>query len=84
MGLYTQKIFSGTSNILLAKEIARLANNKLGELSIEKFSDGELWVKYGENLRGNDVYIVQSTNPPGDYQQTPTSTNSRKAKTSSS
>ncbi len=66
MGLYTQKIFSGTSNTLLAKEIARLANNKLGELSIEKFSDGELWVKYGENLRGNDVYIVQSTNPPGD------------------
>ena len=66
MGLYKQKIFSGTSNLKLAEEIAYLANNKLGDLSIEKFSDGELWVKYGENLRGNDVYIVQSTNSPGD------------------
>ena len=66
MGLYKQKIFSGTSNLRLAEEIAHLANNKLGDLSIEKFSDGELWVKYGENLRGNDVYIIQSTNSPGD------------------
>ena len=66
MGLYKQKIFSGTSNLRLAEEIAQLANNKLGELSIEKFSDGELWVKYGENLRGNDIYIIQSTNSPGD------------------
>ncbi len=66
MGLYKQKIFSGTSNLRLAEEIANLANNKLVDLSIKKFSDGELWVKYGENLRGNDVYIIQSTNPPGD------------------
>ena len=66
MGLYKQKIFSGTSNLGLAEEIAKLANNTLGDLSIQKFSDGELWVKYEENLRGNDVYIVQSTNPPGD------------------
>ncbi len=56
MGLYKQKIFSGTSNLKLAEEIAQLANNRLGDLSIQKFSDGELWVKYGENLRGNDVY----------------------------
>ena len=60
MGLYKQKIFSGTSNLRLAEEIANLANNKLGDLSIKKFSDGELWVKYGENLRGNDVYIIAS------------------------
>ena len=66
MGLYKQKIFSGTSNLKLAEEIAQLANNRLGDLSIQKFSDGELWVKYGENLRGNDVYIIQSTNSPGD------------------
>ena len=66
MGLYKQKIFSGTSNLKLAEEIANLANNRLGDLSIQKFSDGELWVKYGENLRGNDVYIIQSTNSPGD------------------
>ena len=66
MGLYKQKIFSGSSNLKLAQEIAQLANNKLGDISIKKFSDGELWIKYGENLRGNDIYIVQSTNPPGD------------------
>jgi len=66
MGLYKQKIFSGSSNLKLAQEIAQLANNKLGDISIKKFSDGELWIKYGENLRGNDIYIIQSTNPPGD------------------
>jgi len=66
MGLYKQKIFSGSSNLELAQEIARAANNKLGDLAIKKFSDGELWIKYGENLRGNDIYIIQSTNSPGD------------------
>ena len=67
MGLYKQKIFSGSSNQDLANKIAKEANNKLGKLSIKRFSDGEIWVKYGENLRGNDVYIVQSTNPPADH-----------------
>ena len=67
MGLYKQKIFSGSSNQELADSIAKEANNTLGKLSINRFSDGEIWVKYEENLRGNDVYIVQSTNPPGDH-----------------
>ena len=67
MGLYKQKIFSGSSNQNLANKIAKEANNNLGKLSIKRFSDGEIWVKYGENLRGNDVYIVQSTNPPADH-----------------
>ena len=67
MGLYKQKIFSGSSNQNLANKIAKKANNNLGKLSIKRFSDGEIWVKYGENLRGNDVYIVQSTNPPADH-----------------
>jgi len=66
MGLYKQKIFSGSSNQELADRIAKEANNVLGELSINRFSDGEIWVRYEENLRGNDVYIIQSTNPPGD------------------
>jgi ribose-phosphate pyrophosphokinase len=39
----------------------------LGDITIEKFSDGELWVKYEENLRGNDVFIIQSTNAPADH-----------------
>ena len=66
MGLYKQKIFSGSSTQKLADKIAKAANNVLGKLSINRFSDGEIWVRYEENLRGNDVYIIQSTNPPGD------------------
>jgi len=66
MGQYIQKLFSGTSNRELTAKIAEQANLPVGDLVIERFSDGEIWVKYNENLRGNDVYIVQSTNPPGD------------------
>ena len=66
MGQYTQKIFSGTSNRELTAKIAEQANLPVGDLVIERFSDGEMWVKYNENLRGNDIYIVQSTNSPGD------------------
>jgi len=66
MGQYIQKLFSGTSNRELTAKIAEQANLSVGDLVIERFSDGEIWVKYNENLRGNDVYIVQSTNAPGD------------------
>ena len=66
MGQYIQKIFSGTSNRELTAKIAEQANLEIGDIVIERFSDGEIWVKYNENLRGNDIYIVQSTNSPGD------------------
>jgi len=66
MGQYIQKIFSGTNSRALTAKIAEQAKLNVGDLAIERFSDGELWVKYNENLRGNDVYIVQSTNSPGD------------------
>ena len=66
MGKYVKKIFAGSSNPLLATKIASLCGTSLGELSIRRFTDGEIWVKYEENLRGNDVFIVQSTNPPSD------------------
>ena len=66
MGQYIQKLFSGTSNRELTAKIAEQADLSVGDLVIERFSDGEIWVKYNENLRGNDVYIVQSTNAPGD------------------
>ena len=66
MGQYIQKIFSGTSNRELTAKIAEKANLSVGDLAIERFSDGEMWVKYNENLRGNDIYIVQSTNSPAD------------------
>ena len=60
------KIFSGRSNPLLASKIASSAGCSLGEISIKTFSDGEIWVKYEENVRGFDVFLVQSTNGPAE------------------
>jgi len=66
MGKYVKKIFAGSSNPQLATKIADECGVSLGELSIKRFRDGEIWVKFEENLRGNDVYLVQSTNAPSD------------------
>tara|TARA_B100000470_G_scaffold170791_1_gene135199 strand:+ start:32 stop:976 length:945 start_codon:yes stop_codon:yes gene_type:complete len=60
------KIFSGRSNLVLAEKIAKFLGQDLGKLSIKTFSDGELWVKFEENIRGTDVFIIQPTNSPGD------------------
>ena len=60
------KIFSGRSNPLLASRIASSAGCNLGEISIKTFSDGEIWVKYEENVRGCDVFLIQSTNAPAE------------------
>ena len=60
------KIFSGRSNPLLASKIANSAGCELGAISIKTFSDGEIWVKYEENIRGCDVFLVQSTNGPAE------------------
>ena len=60
------KIFSGRSNPLLAENIARSLNQKLGKISIRTFADGEIWVKYEENIRGSDVFVIQSTNGPSE------------------
>jgi len=60
------KIFSGRSNPVLGEVIASFLGRNLGEISIRTFSDGELWVKYEENIRGHDVFIIQSTNGPSE------------------
>ena len=60
------KIFSGRSNPPLASKIAESAGCELGEISIKTFSDGEIWVKYEENIRACDVFLVQSTNGPAE------------------
>ena len=60
------KIFSGRSNPILASKIASFAGCNLGEISIKTFSDGEIWVKYEENVRGCDVFLIQSTNGPAE------------------
>ena len=58
------KIFSGRATRYLAENIALSFGKTLGEVQITTFSDGEFTTSYEENLRGNDVYIVQSTFPP--------------------
>jgi len=60
------KIFSGRSNPILAKKIADSLDQNLGEITIKTFADGELWIKFEENIRGTDVFIIQPTNSPGD------------------
>ena len=59
-------IFAGGSNVALAKKIASRIGKPLGMIELKRFSDGEIWCKYGENIRGLDVFIVQSTNPPAE------------------
>ena len=62
----SMKIFSGNSNKSLAKDICKYLGIDLGKLKIKKFSDGELSVKFDENIRNEDVFIIQSTNPPAE------------------
>lgn len=60
------KIFAGRNSIDLAKNITKRLNLELGDCDIKTFSDGEIWMRYNENIRGCDVFIVQSTNSPAD------------------
>ena len=54
-------IFSGNANLALAHEICAYLGAKLGEATVSSFSDGEIRMKIEENVRGADVYVVQST-----------------------
>nr|WP_221252569.1 ribose-phosphate pyrophosphokinase [Desulfuromonas versatilis] len=58
------KIFAGTSNTALAREICGHLAVPLGSAKVKTFSDGEIMVEIGENVRGRDVYIIQSTCAP--------------------
>ena len=60
------KIFSGRANRPLAEKICKEAGIRLGHVDIVNFSDGEIWAKYSENIRGADVFVIQSTQPPAD------------------
>ncbi len=57
-------VFSGNSNRALAKDICKYLDVNLGDASVDKFSDGEIRVKINENVRGADVFVVQSTCSP--------------------
>ncbi len=60
------KLFSGTANPLLAERIAESLNRPLEPISIRRFSDGEIWVKFVENIRGADVFLIQPTCSPAE------------------
>ncbi len=57
-------IFSGNANPELAARIAELLGTRLGKISVETFSDGEICAEIMENVRGRDIFIIQSTCSP--------------------
>jgi ribose-phosphate pyrophosphokinase len=60
------KLFSGTGSQYLAKQIALRFGEPLGKINIQKFSDGEIGVEYVESIRGQFVFLIQSTFSPTD------------------
>src|SRR5687768_18486005 len=59
-------LLAGTANRPLAEEIAQVLDYPLGAVTIKKFADGEIFVRIDENVRGRDLFIIQSTTAPGD------------------
>ncbi|NNC24419.1 ribose-phosphate diphosphokinase [Salinisphaera sp. USBA-960] len=57
-------VFTGNANPALAREVAGYLNRPLGQASVGSFSDGEAYVQIEENVRGRDVFVVQSTCEP--------------------
>ncbi|MCM8819345.1 MAG: ribose-phosphate pyrophosphokinase [Candidatus Omnitrophica bacterium] len=57
-------IFSGNSNKKLAEDICRNLKKTLGKILVSRFRDGEIQVRIEENVRGKDVFIIQSTSHP--------------------
>ena len=60
------RLLSGGANPALAAEIAEHMQTRLADVELRRFADGEIFVKINENIRGRDVFIVQSTNPPAE------------------
>ena len=58
------KLLTGNSNKVLSKNIAKYLKTKLVNSSIRKFSDGEIYVEINENIRGNSIFIIQSSSSP--------------------
>jgi ribose-phosphate pyrophosphokinase len=60
------RIFSGSSNEPLARKIADHLGKPVSDCTLKRFSDGEIFFQIDENIRGTDVFIIQSTNPPAE------------------
>ncbi len=60
------KVFSGSESLSLAKGISKYLKRPLSSLEKRKFSDGEVFIQIKENVRGRDVFVVQSTNSPAE------------------
>jgi hypothetical protein len=58
------KIFTGSANVELAREIAKSVKMPLGEIMVSRFSEGEIRIKINEDVRGRDVFLIQPTCPP--------------------
>ncbi len=61
---YGMKLFCGNANRPLAEAMATYLGLPLGDADVSRFSDGEVYVQINENVRGEDVFIVQPTCPP--------------------
>jgi ribose-phosphate pyrophosphokinase len=61
------KIFTGTANPCLAREICAALDLQLGDLMLETFSDGEVYLQFQENVRGADLFLIQPTCRPVDH-----------------
>jgi len=60
------QIFAGSASQALAADIANAYGTELGEIELRRFKDGEMQPRYGESIRGNDVFVVQGSQPPAD------------------
>ena len=58
------KLFAGNSNRVLAEAVARYLNIPIGKASVRRFADQEIFVEIQENVRGQDVFVLQSTSYP--------------------
>ena len=59
-------LLSGTANPALAQGIADVLGERLCDVTIKRFADGEIFVRIDENVRGRDVFLIQPTNPPAE------------------
>ena len=58
------KLFAGSGTTVLAEKIAGAYGKGLGDLTVSRFSDGEFQPHFNESVRGCDIFLIQSTNPP--------------------